>query len=104
MRQHLLQCLEDGVMKQFPGRKRKCQRKMKGRKELSEGLYCRCRLQEDRAMVLCDICGDLVYLVKLAIGLHQTNISGNAALVIECCYICMICPIRFILCLSNFSL
>ena len=44
MRQYLLQCLEDGLMRQLPAKKRKCQRKMKGREAVR--VYCSCRLHE----------------------------------------------------------
>ena len=56
MRQHLLQCLENRVITQFPAKKRKCQRKMKGRETVR--VYCRCRLQEGGSMILCDLCGE----------------------------------------------
>ena len=60
MRQHLLQHLEDGVMRKF-------QRKMKGREAVR--VYCRCRLQKAGAMILYDICWECMKLAKL--GLHQ---------------------------------
>ena len=56
MRQHLLQCFENGVMRPFPSAKRKLVKVWK--KEEAVKVYCKCRMQEAGNMISCDMCGE----------------------------------------------
>ena len=58
MRIHLLHCLENGMLTEFPCRQRRVPLGNRIKKSISEEIYCTCRTLNDvkRPMIQCDNC------------------------------------------------
>lgn len=84
MRQHLLSCLEQGVMSCFPSLgRRRVPIGMRVRKSCSETIYCICRMPNDKTeqMIMCDTC----------LKWYHTNCMKVANLMSDKNWVCTLC-------------